>query len=192
MVSALAKEFREYWSFKPVRVMFLVRLLSYLSIYITPFWGMILAIYFDAWDWDYLQKYNMPKHWYHRIDKVVDYIEYIVILPLMFFTPVFYWYVGFLIWRTLGTLLYFFAKTKDSIFVLFPNVAEYIALFYFMSVTFSLGWNVVSAPWLLGIVIYKLAVELQLHYFKAMLPVADKPQPALLKAFAKFNQAIIK
>lgn len=191
-MARLLKEFSEYWNFRPVRTMFFVRLLSYLSIYITPFWGILLAIYFDAWDWDYLQKYNMPKHWYHRIDKVVDYVEYLILLPIMYFTPVFYWYLGFLLWRTIGTAWYFFADTKDSIFVFFPNMAEYIALFHFMSETFGLGWNVVSWQWLFGLLVYKTLVELQLHYFKVMLPVADKPQPALLQAFARFNQAIIK
>lgn len=190
--SSLKKEFSEYWREKPVRTMFWVRFLAYFLIYLSPFWGMVLAIYLDSWDWDYLQKYNVSKTWYHRIDKVVDFLEYLVIIPLVLTTPIAPYYLVFLIWRTVGMVLYFVYEKKPVVFVIFPNMAEYLALLYFASEQFNFGWEVTSISWLVGLLVFKLIIELQFHYFQLFLPIKQAKQPKLLQWYARFNQSLIK
>lgn len=193
MLKTLITEFTEYWQVKAVRTVFWVRFLAYFLIYLSPVWGMVLAIFLDSWDWDYLEKYKVSKDWYHRIDKVVDYLEYLVIIPLILGTPIASLYMIFLVWRTIGTILYFFAGMKTRLFILFPNVAEYLALAYFISETYQFGWNVTSLPWLVGLLIFKLLMELQLHYFQFFLPITGATnQPWLMKMHSRFNKWIIK
>ncbi|MCC7304193.1 hypothetical protein IT418_02140 [bacterium] len=191
MIQELFKEFSMYWHVKAVRTMFWVRFLAYFLIYLSPFWGMVLAIYLDTWDWDYLQKYKVSSKWYHRIDKVVDYLEYLVIIPLVIGTPIAELYLLFLAWRTMGMILYFFAEMNSKLFVIFPNMAEYLALLYFASETFGFGWNVTHWQWLLGLLIYKLVFELQFHYFQVGLPITGAKQSKLAQMYAKFNQKLI-
>lgn len=87
--------------------------------------------------------------------------------------------------------LFFFMNMKRKLFVFFPNMAEYLALFYFASENFSLGWDVSSWQWLLGILIYKLIFELQLHFFEFASPITGAKQSKLAQAYSRFNQRLI-
>ncbi len=194
MWNELKIEFAEYWKVRAVRMMFWVRFLGYFAIYISPFWGMVLAIYLDTWDWDYLQKYKVSKLWYHRIDKVVDYIEYLMIIPLVIGTPIAAYYLLFLAWRTVGMILYFYFEVNPKLFVLYPNMSEYIALIYFFAQTFNLSWDITKWQWIVGLLIFKIIIELELHVFKFGLPVStdEAKLPKWAQAYAKFNQNLIK
>lgn len=188
----LFKEFAEYFRHPAVKMMLWVRVVCYFLIYVTPFWGMVLAVYLDAWDFDYVSKYGITKPWYDRIDTVIDYLEYIVLIPVVYFSPIWLPYMLFLAWRTIGMLLYYFFETKKSIFVLFPNVSEYLALSAFFFSAFNIPLNAASTSFILFIVALKIVQELELHLVQYNLNPTEQEAGPLIRAWRRFNENLIR
>lgn len=141
----------------------LMRLSGYAVIPFYPLEGMILSIVFDYLDWIIITISDLPKALYHRLDKVLDYIQYIVLIPVLYTTPIFTLYMVFLIWRTIGHIL-FEKYGNKKVFFLFPNMGEYLALIYFLDLKFMWGIDVQSLTVLVPLLLFKLVMEYILHF----------------------------
>ncbi len=149
---------------KYVRLVVILRIAGYFTILWYPLEGILLSMFLDILDWYILSWGGVPRSTYHKVDKPIDYIQYLFMIPPILSTPIFPTYMLFLIWRTIGHLVYY--KTgKRAFFILFPNVAEYIAIVYFISERYGLGVSANSLQVILIIIIFKIVMEVWLHYF---------------------------
>lgn len=139
------------------------RIAGYVFMMYRPLEGMIISFIFDMLDWWTFSFGKLPVEIYEDYDKPLDYIQYIFLIPLLYSTPIFLPYMLFLIWRTLGHLVYH--KTLNrKFFILFPNIAEYIAFIYFLDLQVPLDLYPLSPLPFAGILLFKLFQEIGLHY----------------------------
>ncbi|HRI05957.1 MAG TPA: hypothetical protein PLV59_03375 [Candidatus Dojkabacteria bacterium] len=155
--------FKEEWSNPYIRTVILLRIGAYLFIPFYPLEAIALSIILDMLDWHILSWGNVPKEVYHKIDKPLDYIQYIFMIPMLIGTHIFIAYMGLLIWRTIGHYLYS-KYQKRFVFILFPNIAEYIAIVYLVSERFHLNIDPLSTQVFTLILIFKLIQEIWIHY----------------------------
>jgi hypothetical protein len=127
-----------------------------------PFWGMVISMVLDMIDWHILGFSGLKHKYYHEIDKPLDYIQYLFLIPLVFNTTIFEPYILLLAWRTIGQVMFSKFNTH-RIFILFPNIAEYLAFLYFFRLEFSLNFQLDDPSIVFGLIIFKLAQESILH-----------------------------
>jgi hypothetical protein len=154
---------RKYLKNKYTIAIIVMRLSGYAVIPFYPLEGMILSIIFDYADWMIMTVSDLPKALYHRLDKIIDYIQYIVLIPVLYNTEIFPLYMIFLVWRTVGHIL-FEKYNNKKLFFIFPNMAEYLALLYFLNLRFNWNLNVQSVEVLLMLLVFKLVTEYILHF----------------------------
>ncbi|MBI2356831.1 hypothetical protein HYV12_02145 [Candidatus Dojkabacteria bacterium] len=148
---------------KYVQFVIFIRVIGYIVILYFPLEGILLSIVLDMLDWHILSWGNIPQRLYHVLDKPLDYIQYLFMIPPLLNTPIFTHYIIFLIWRTIGHIIY--TKFKQRfIFIIFPNIAEYLAIVYLLSEKFALNIDSTSFSVILGIVIFKIINEVWIHY----------------------------
>lgn len=165
-----------FW--KATTVVFLVRFLCY---FLIPFWpveGMILAIILDILDYQYFAREGIAMDQYRLMDKPIDYLQYLFMIPLAITTPVWTLYWITLLWRTIGSLFKKYTGWKYT-YVIFPNMAEYILLIYFMAERFDWNIEVASYEVLLGLLTFKTIIELYIGF------VTNKPELTLTEIMRK-------
>ncbi|HVX92656.1 MAG TPA: hypothetical protein VHA74_00915 [Candidatus Dojkabacteria bacterium] len=148
---------------QPVTIFVIVgRFLGYVFILYRPLEGILFSILFDILDFEILSIGNI--HWklYNKIEKPVDYFQYIFMLVPAYYTPVFLPYVILLGIRTMGMGAYYIFNS-DRVFIIFPNMAEYFLLFYFIFQRLNINISVVSWQFLAILYIFKLAQEYIMH-----------------------------
>ncbi len=149
-------------------VLFVVamRVSGYIYMLYRPLEGMILSIFLDILDWFILSFGKFKKEDYHKIDKPLDYLQYLFLIPIVFNTYIFEAYMLLLGWRTIGQIIA--SKTGNrALYFFFPNIAEYLALLYFIKVRFNL--NIELDAWFIvaGLITFKLVQEYWIHIKKA-------------------------
>jgi len=154
---------RNYISNPYVIAVIVLRLSGYIYMLFFPFEGILLSMLFDCIDWWILGMGNLPKNFYHVLDKPLDYIGYLFLLPILINSEIFNVYLIFLIWRTLGMIVYGYSNNR-KFFILFPNISEYIAFLYLLDLKFNLGVDVLNFKVIIAIIIIKIIQELYLHY----------------------------
>ncbi|MCC7290036.1 hypothetical protein IT417_02195 [bacterium] len=154
---------RKLWTNKYVVVVVILRVSGYIYMLYRPFEGMLISILFDILDWFILSFGKLPLKKYHEIDKPLDYLQYVFLIPILFHTPIFKVYLLLLGWRTIGYLLSLKLRTTKT-YLFFPNFGEYVALIYFTIEKFSLKIDVYSMYILVPLVIGKFCQEYWIHF----------------------------
>ena len=143
-----------------------LRIIGYFVIFVNPVVGVLLSMFLDIIDGLLFGFGGFSLEEYHRFDKPVDYIQYVFMLIPAYFQPIFTIYVALLLFRTVGMLLYRRYHSR-WLFVIFPNVAEYYFLLYFLNQAF--GWFTYSGnevTILLMLYLFKLLHEYYLHIMR--------------------------
>jgi hypothetical protein len=159
------KTFDMHWDkfLLPLSIVVALRLAGFLYMFIDPLVGILVSFVFDIVDaWIYYA-FDLPhSHFYPYTDKTLDYVQYLLILPIAYQTPVFIYVLIAFIFRSVGDILVLITK-KRIWFVLFPNFIEYILLIYIVIERFSLQveWNNIYI--LSALVIFKVGIEILVH-----------------------------
>lgn len=145
-----------------------MRLLCYIVLFFDPFVGILLSFLLDFCDAGILYIFNVPRNdyekEYHHIDKPLDYIMYLLILPLTYNTPIFNLILISLILRTVATFIY--AKSNNrKIFVLIPNFVEYIYLVYLLGIKIGYEGLIFDYRAWIVLILFKLGQEIVLHIY---------------------------
>lgn len=127
-----------------------------------PFWGIVVSMILDMLDWYILSFAGLKVQQYHDIDKPLDYLQYIFLIPSVFNTSIFEAYIILLAWRTIGQII-FSKSNSHKIFILFPNIAEYLAFLYFFRLEFNLNFQLDEPLIVFGLFLFKLIQECVLH-----------------------------
>ena len=155
-------------------IVLVVRIGGYVLTYFAPLLGLSLAYVFDLFDALVFYLCKVPVGQYHLIDKPLDYLQYIMLIPIAYKTPVFNLFTIALVWRTFGMVLY--EMTKNRLwFILFPNCVDYVLFIFFLleflhrlaPMTGILG-AIQSLQWSdpriwIGLVLFKLVQEISMH-----------------------------
>ncbi len=183
-------ELLEWSHHRAVWVVLLVRFLGFSIIFFNPVLGILISIYLDIWDWDYYNKYHFPvEKSYHRIDRLMDFVQYIVMYCFIWNSPVFWVYTGFFLLRFIGMVIFIFFYNNDGIFVFAPNIVEYIGLFYAVNIAFGLAIPALS-PWFIGtIIIIKVWQEYELNVSKKI-EKKTKGKSIWWERFSRFNRRL--
>ena len=151
------------WSNPYIRAVIILRISVYFLIPFYPLEAIVVSILLDMIDWHILSWGNVTQGLYHKIDKPLDYLQYLFMIPPLLNTPIFIPYIALLVWRTIGHFLYEKFQ-KRFVFILFPNMGEYIAIVYLISNRFELNINPLAPNIFLLILSFKLAQETWIHY----------------------------
>jgi hypothetical protein len=159
------KKRKNHWSelYLPVAIIIVMRVGGFLYMFIDPVIGILLSFLFDCLDAFVLYLFDVPySGHYHKIDKRLDYLQYVLLLPIAWFYPIFNVILIAYIFRTIGDVLVYFTNRR-IFFIIFPNFIEYIFLIYLIIDRFSLPINWYSPYILIPLCIFKLVQELLIH-----------------------------
>lgn len=147
----------------PIWLVTIMRLSGYLLMFWDSFWGLMVSFLFDCLDALILYLFSIPytKN-YHNIDKRLDYLQYLLLLPIAYSTPVFIYVLLALAWRTIGEILVFKTE-KRTYFILFPNFVEYIFLIYIVIEKFELSISFDNPVIWIALLIFKVVQEIIVH-----------------------------
>ena len=128
-----------------------------------PILGVIISILLDIADYYFFSFGRFRLSEYHAMDKPIDYIQYIFMIIPAIDTPILVPYLVLLWWRTVGMVGFELGLIKVKYFILFPNIAEYIFLAYFIIQWLKLDISVFDWYVFIPILLFKLWQEWQLH-----------------------------
>lgn len=155
-----AKNISKYIS-KGEKAFIWFRLITYIPLFIDPFYGILISFVADFFDSYILYFFKVDEKKYHYIDKKMDYILYIALLVISFFTPIFLLILFLFLFRSFG--IYLFNKTgKRIFFVLTPNLIEFVYLIYLYDIKFGYSYLSDYRTWFI-LVVFKLIQEILLH-----------------------------
>lgn len=149
-----------------VWVVIFVRFLTGVYILINPLAGLVsmfIADYFDAYFLKHLAKMSWVE--YHRLDKYLDWTNYIFMIIVAFQYGYGSTLIGWLLFRLIGQLI--FLKTRKAyIFLVFPNFFEFAFLWYVVVVGILKfdGAGIPTWIWLTSLFILKELQEIWLHF----------------------------
>jgi hypothetical protein len=112
-----------------------IRVGAIIPLFYSPFWGWLLIVFIDTFD------YNLPLFggmtWpkYQKIDKSLDILNrsYLLLSAYLIFpSMVFAVCAGFFVFRLIGDVLYFFTKSEKYLFF-FPNFIEFFYIAYILT-----------------------------------------------------------
>lgn len=113
-----------------ILITFAFRFFSAILIYWNPVLGIVVYVLFDSWDTLILEDWGgMGFKDYHRIDKVIDVTTYLILLPIGFRYQIFLPLLALLVFRIVGTFL-FYLKRKEYYLIVFPNF--FLVYLFFM------------------------------------------------------------
>lgn len=147
---------------RAIAIVFVFRFAGYVYTYFNPFAGLLLSFFLDAADSGVFYYMKVPMPYYHKVDKIIDYIQYVMLIPIVYTLPIFNIFCIFLGLRTIGLILFYYLR-KVEIFILFPNFVDIIVFIYFTIEVFALGlgwdnyilWSIVF--------VLKMALEISFH-----------------------------
>jgi hypothetical protein len=140
-----------------------LRILSSFLIYAQPLLGIGIYMLFDAYDTLLLEDIGgMTYSEYERIDKIIDSLTFLILLPLGLKYGNFIVLAVLLVLRIIGTALFIFRK-KEYYLILFPNFfISYLFLAIFLKeMGFGSGFGF---PLLVLLILFQLSLELLYHY----------------------------
>jgi len=145
-----------------------LRLGAALLILVRPLGGFILSLLLDFLDGRvFILKLSLERHAYHRWDKIMDTATFISELAVVSRFGLFVPFFLLLLWRLMGTVLYFL-KGNEDIFVVTPNLLE-AAFLWFLLFYPGVGiWSVTQEQangWMVCLLIGKLVHEYVLHTY---------------------------
>jgi hypothetical protein len=129
-----------------------------------PFEGFLLSLFLDVADWYILIWSGLEKKYYHVIDKPLDYLCYIFLIPVLVDTPVFGLYMATTIYRGIGYIAYYTLNTR-KVFVIFADFPQVVALLYFVQQLYLPGLNIFDTKLLAVLFSLKVMYEFLPHYF---------------------------
>jgi len=144
----------------------ILRVLASLLIYIQPLLGIMIYVLFDSYDTLLLEDIGgMTYMEYERLDKIVDSATFLILLPLGLKYGNFAVLVALLIFRLVGTLI-FYVKKKEYYLILFPN---FFVSYLFLTIVLK---EIVSEPVgkslyfvaMILLVFFQLSLEILYHY----------------------------
>jgi hypothetical protein len=151
--------------FLPVLIISVIRISGYLYMFVDPIVGILVSFFFDIIDSWILYMFGVPyKGYYHSIDKRLDYLQYIIMIPLVVRYPIFPYFIAVLIYRTIGDLLVYITG-KRYYFLFFPNFVEYIVLIFLVIDRYSLPVKWDNPYIITALIAIKLVQEGVLHIF---------------------------
>lgn len=150
------------WLNKYVIFVSVMRISGYVYMLYRPLEGILLSMLFDVLDWLILSFGKLPLKEYHNVDKPLDYLQYLFLIPLVFNTYIFDAYILLLAYRTLGQFVVSYFKDR-RLYFLFPNFAEYLALAYFLIQRFNWNLELDSIYFIVSLTILKLVQEYWIH-----------------------------
>lgn len=140
----------------------ILRLLSSFSMFLSPFWGFIAYVTIDFFDSYILVDYlKLSKNQYDKIDKILDFTGYIVMLIISVQNPNFLLLFCFFLLRLIGQIVYMF-NDKEIDFIIFPNFFEVMFLYFVLLKIPSINTHLF---WFISIFIIVYIREIWLHYF---------------------------
>lgn len=146
-----------------------LRIVVPLFMWVNPFVVAIIAELLDAPDYVLIMNAKLGNHEkYQKIDKALDfyYLSILFIFSIIWGNVLL---IGLFIFRLIGFLI-FAVTQKRVIFVLFPNVFEWVFNVYSYAYTYDISLvetfdnNLLYI--LIPIIILKMGVELYIHYFQ--------------------------
>ncbi len=133
---------------------------------VNPALGMGISFVMDYLDAVILvQKARYSHEQYHVLDKVIDLVWSLVMLGVGFGTPYFFVLSVLFVFRMIGFLLHMITR-QPIVYVLFPNVFEFVFVWYAVIAPFLGGPRVERvATWqvVLTCLVFKEAQEYLLH-----------------------------
>ncbi len=143
----------------------LMRILCAFGVLIKPLEGLILSFVLDITDSAFLALAGISESKYNSIDKPLDLIHYFFILVAATKLPIFltlaFWF-GF---RLIGHIFYNVLENQ-KIFILFPNVFEYLFLAFLIIQKLDLKIAVTDPKIMIGVFGFKLGQETYTHVLK--------------------------
>lgn len=143
----------------------LIRVSGYVYMLFQPLYGMLLSMVLDMLDWIIFSFAKLQRKDYDKMDKLLDYLQSLFLIPLLFNTYIFNAYMLLLAYRTIGQIIYFFTH-KKAVFLLFPNFAEYLALLYYIKIHFNFDFELSSMYVVLPLIAFKIFQEYWVHIKK--------------------------
>lgn len=139
-----------------------IRVIISIGMFWFPLEALLLSMLFDVIDSFFFAIANFDKKKYHTWDKELDYFHYLVLMLVIWKTPIFLPALGLLVFRSIGHYIY--KRTGEhKVFILFPNIYEYYVLAYFLIQEFDLGLGINSWQVWLILIVFKLAQEIYVH-----------------------------
>lgn len=153
---------RSLWFNKYVIFVTFMRLTGYVYIFFNPILGIFLSMFLDVLDWFILSFGRIKREDYDRIDKPLDYIQYLFLIPILFNTPIFNFYIFLLLYRTFGYIFVRLTK-NEKLFIFFPNFAEYYALAYLLINEYDINLSLYSFELFISLFLLKIFQEYWIH-----------------------------
>jgi len=156
------------WTNPYVIGVFFFRIAGAISMFWFPWWGLWLSFAFDYFDcWFLMQKVGYSREMYHRVDKWLDWVCYIVEYCIAVQYGMVFLFTFLLLWRFIGQ--YLFAKTGKTIyFLLTPNMFE-VAYMWLVAAPLEHVTSVLPSSFyrevFICFVVLKIIQEIWLHYF---------------------------
>lgn len=150
-----------------VKTVFWIRVLVPLYILINPLVGFILNCLVDYFDAYFIKhREGFTWHEYHTIDKALDWVSYVI----MFISgvthgvswPLLFW----ILYRFVGQLIVIKSK-KTWYFILFPNIFEFVFVWYVVIGSY-LHFEISTVPfwlWMSVVITLKEAQEIWIHHY---------------------------
>jgi hypothetical protein len=150
-----------------------------------PLTGILLSIVWDIFDTNCFILGNFTRKEYHVFDKILDYIHYLFTLIIAYQLPHFPMILGWFLFRTVGHFVHFFTK-DHRIFIVFPNVFEYLVIAELFFMQFSLPYSIQDPKVWGAILVFKVLHEVYVHLFPFwMYNIAVHFFPSALSQLAK-------
>jgi hypothetical protein len=139
-----------------IETIIFLRISAALSMFFWPVLGFVFVLTMDFIDGYILKhRYGFSPEQYHRIDKPLDWFDYVVMLIIGLRIEFSLLLVTFFIFRLVGQ--FFYMKTKNPrYFIVFPNLFEIVYLWIVILKYHSIALTVF-------VVIFRLLEELYIH-----------------------------
>ncbi|HRN70964.1 MAG TPA: hypothetical protein PLS49_07335 [Candidatus Woesebacteria bacterium] len=139
-----------------IALIIILRVFAALSMFFWPVLGFVFVLTIDFLD-GYILKHRcgFSPEQYHRIDKPLDWFDYVVMLIIGLRIEFSSMLIIFFIFRLVGQLFYMRSK-NPRYFILFPNLFEVVYLWIVVLKNYSITLTI-------SIVIFRLLEELYIH-----------------------------
>jgi hypothetical protein len=142
----------------------ILRVAGYIYMLFQPFAGFVLSMFLDIVDWYILVLNGLPREHYHKVDKPLDYLCYIFLIPVLIGTPVFPLYIATMIYRGIGHVIYHLYGNR-RVFILFADLPQIVALLYFFSEAGWITFNILDPKILAICFVAKMIYEVLPHVY---------------------------
>lgn len=147
-----------------VFITIVVRVCNDIYMLFSPLNGILLSVFWDIMDTYCFILGNFSRKEYHFFDKILDWIHYLFTLVVAYQLPNFTFMLGWFLYRTLGHVIHFFTK-DHRVFIIFPNVFEYLVIAELIFIRFSLPYSIKNPAILASIILFKVVHEMYIHLF---------------------------